>query len=102
VVGADAGLRSGLVEVVIPPGGAMPEHDPGSSEVLVVVLDGQAQLTTVVDGSATELRSGSVVAIPIGERVTVENCGDDDVRMLVAVTPPGFAEVLAAWPELER
>lgn len=102
VVGAEAGLRSGLVEVVIPPGGAMPEHDHGSSEVLVVVLGGQARLTTVENGLVTELHDGSVVAIPIGERVTVENRGEDDVRMLVAVTPPSFADVLAAWPELER
>lgn len=102
LVGAEAGLRSGLVEVVIPPGGAMPEHDHGSSEVLVVVLGGQARMTTVEDGMATQLQSGSVVAIPIGERVTVENRGDEDVRMLVAVTPPSFAEVLAAWPELEQ
>lgn len=100
VVGAEAGLRSGLVEVVIPPGGAMPEHDHGSSEVLVTVLGGQARLTTVADGAATELRNGSVVAIPVGERVTVENRGDDEVRMLVAVTPPSFAEVLAGWPEV--
>ena len=102
VVGAEAGLRSGLVEVVIPPGGAMPEHDHGSSEVLVMVVGGQARMTTVEDGTATELCNGSVVAIPVGERVTVENRGDDDVRMLVAVTPPSFAEVLAAWPELEQ
>lgn len=101
VVGADAGLRSGLVEVVIPPGGAMPEHDHGSSEVLLVVTGGHAQLTPVGEGAPAELSTGSVVSIPIGERVSVENRGDDDVRMLVSVTPPSFAEALAGWPEAD-
>ncbi|MGH2836353.1 MAG: cupin domain-containing protein [Solirubrobacteraceae bacterium] len=101
VVGAEAGLRSGLVEVVIPAGAAMPEHDHGSSEVMLVVLGGEARLTTVATGVVTKLASGSVVAIPIGERVAVENRGDEDLRMLVSVTPPSFAEVLAGWPEAD-
>ncbi|MGH2843870.1 MAG: cupin domain-containing protein [Solirubrobacteraceae bacterium] len=98
LIGSEAGLRTGLVEVTVPPGGMMPEHDHGASEVLLSVLGGEARLVEVADATVTALSPGAVVTIPVGERVRVENPGSEDARLLVALTPPDFADALAAWP----
>ena len=98
VIGADAGWRVGLVEVTVPPGGEMPEHDHGASEVTLIVQAGTARLVATSDGSVTELNPGMVVTIPVGERVRLENPGDEEVRVSVVLAPPDFAATVAAWP----
>ena len=101
VIGADAGSRAGLIEVTVPPGGEMPEHDHGASEVTLIVRTGRARLVTAFDGTVTELDPGVAVTIPVGERVRLENPGDEEARLSVVLTPPDFAAAVVAWPEIE-
>ncbi len=97
LIGADAGWRAGLVEVTVPPGGEMPEHDHGASEVILIVRAGRARLIAS-DGVVTKLEPGVVVTIPVGERVRLENPEDEEARLSVVLTPPDFATAVAAWP----
>lgn len=99
VIGADAGRNAGLIEVTVPPGGAMPEHGHGASEVALIMRSGRARLVAVADGTVTELSPDVVVTIPVGERVRLENPGDADARLLVVLTPPDFAATVQTWPE---
>lgn len=99
VVGAGDGVPAGVLEVTMPVGGAMPEHEHGESAVLLVPLAGRFRLVEPSDGDrATELQPGAVAAIPVGRRVRLENAGDVEARTLVVLTPPDFAERLRDWP----
>lgn len=99
VIAADAGCATGLIDVRVPPGAAMPEHDHGASEVALIMRSGRARLVAVGDGSVTELDPGVVVTIPVGERVRLENPSDSEARLLVVLTPPDFAAAVQTWPE---
>lgn len=99
VIAADARCATGLIEVRVAPGSAMPEHDHGASEVMLIMRSGRARLVAVGDGSVTELDPGVVVTIPIGERVRLENPSSSEARLLVVLTPPDFAAAVQAWPE---
>ncbi len=99
VVGPAAGEPVGVLEVTLPAGGAMPEHDHGDSSVLLVPLAGCFRLVEAgQDGAALELRPGSLATIPVGRRVRLENAGETEARTLAVLTPPDFAEQLDAWP----
>jgi quercetin dioxygenase-like cupin family protein len=102
VIGADRGLPVGVLEVTVPVGGAMPEHDHGASATLLVPLAGSLRLIEAGDvGRATELEPGTLATIPIGCRVRLENAGDQEARMLAVLTPPDFAGQLEGWPAAE-
>lgn len=102
VVGADARESVGVLEVTLPAGGAMPEHDHGDSAVLLVPLAGRLRLVDVGrEDAAVELRPGSLATIPVGRRVRLENAGETEARTLAVLTPADFAEQLEAWPTPE-
>lgn len=82
--------------VQIPAGGAMPEHDHGESETLVVPLEGDLVLSS--DENAQKLHPGVIVRVGRGERVRVENQGGHTAVMLAVFAPPAFINRLAAWP----
>ena len=98
VVGAAADTPVGVLEVTMPVGGAMPEHDHGISAVLLAPLAGRFRLVEAVGGRANTLEPGTVATIPVGVRVRLENAGDVEARTLVVLTPPDFAERLRTWP----
>jgi mannose-6-phosphate isomerase-like protein (cupin superfamily) len=65
------------------------EHAHGDSEAVLTVVSGQAVLR---GGSRTcLLRSGVLAHIAAGERVEVENPGDQVVTLLAIFCPPEFA-----------
>lgn len=99
VVGAAEETPMGVLEVTMPVGGAMPEHDHGVSAVLLVPFAGRFRLVEAGDaGRTTEIESGAVATIPVGRRVRLENAGDVEARVLVVLTPPDFVERLDDWP----
>jgi len=99
VIGAADADRMGVLEVTLPVGGAMPEHDHGESAVLLAPLEGRLRLVEpTADGRTTELETGMLATIPVGCRVRLENAGDVEARTLVVLTPPQFAERLEEWP----
>jgi len=98
VVGAAEDAPVGVLEMTMPVGGAMPEHDHGISAVLLAPLAGRFRLVEAVGGRANTLEPGTVATIPVGVRVRLENAGDVEARTLVVLTPPDFAERLQTWP----
>ncbi|HEX6762796.1 MAG TPA: cupin domain-containing protein [Gaiellaceae bacterium] len=99
VVGAAEGTAMGVLEVTLPVGGAMPEHDHGDSAVLLAPRAGRFRLVEAEEGGRSiEIEAGAVATIPVGRRVRLENAGDVEARTLVVLTPPDFAERLDGWP----
>jgi len=91
--------RSGnlaLVQVWIPPGGGLPEHDHASSEIVLVHLSGSIELRQ--GDEVHQLAPGAVAHIPTGERVSLSNPGAETATMMLIASPPEFADRLADWP----
>lgn len=84
------------VHVEIPAGGGMPEHDHGTSEIVLIPLSGSVELRH--DGQASTLSPGMAAYIAIGERVSLGNPGSEPVSLIVVASPPEFAGRLARWP----
>lgn len=99
IVGAEAGLRMGVVETRVPAGAVMPEHGHGNSEVVLIILAGHGRIISGPDDTVTELDRDGVVTIPAGQHVRVENPGTEEVRMLVVLTPPDFTNAVGGWSE---
>jgi len=102
VVGADHDQPVGVLEVAVPVGGAMPEHDHGDSAVLLVPLVGRLRLVEAGEGGhVAELEPGVLATIPVGQRVRLENAGDEEARTLAVLTPPDFVRGIEGWPPAE-
>jgi len=74
---------------VIPTGRAPLHAHP--HEEAVYILAGKGRLW-IEDQPVGDLRSGSVVFFPIGVRHTLENIGQEDMKVLGAFSPPGSPE----------
>lgn len=101
VIGAGEGWPLGVVQVRMPPGATMPAHAHGESATTLIPLAGAVRIRSERREDVAELRSGTVVAIPSGERVSVENQGPTEARFLVLLTPPDFARVAEGWREAQ-
>jgi len=74
------GGRLAATQVVIPPGGGMPEHDHGDSAALVVPLAGELVISS---GSQQEkVTPGIVVLLDRGERVRLTNPTSEPVTVI--------------------
>lgn len=100
VIGADADVGVGVVDVTVPAGAMMTEHTHGDSTTLLIPQAGSMRLIAADDDAVIELEPGVMATIPIGQRVRLENPGTTDGRMLVVLTPADFATAVATWPEL--
>lgn len=99
VLGADDDSPVGIVHVSVAAGSGMPEHDHGASTVVLIPLAGTARLIDVADDDrALQLVGGTITTIPVGRRVRLDNPGSVEAQLLVVVSPPDFAQRLAAWP----
>lgn len=88
--------RVAVIRLEIPPGAGLPEHDHGTSQVVLLPVSGAVELTH--DGDTHELRAGSTALIDIGERVRLANPGDEPASVLVVASPPDFAAHVVSWP----
>jgi quercetin dioxygenase-like cupin family protein len=61
------------IHMGIPPGGGMPEHDHGPSEILLIPLNGSAEIRH--GGQVRALPPGTAAHIARGERVSLANPG---------------------------
>ncbi len=97
--GDEDGERLGAVHVVVPPGAALPAHEHGRSESLLISLAGRALLADAEPGGATiELEPGVMATIPIGHQVELRNEEDEAARLLVVFSPADFATRIREWP----
>lgn len=103
VIGAGRGHPFGVLDVTVPVGAAMPEHDHGVSEALLVPLAGSLRLVEVGEAErATELASGALATIPVGCRVRLENAGEVEARLLVVLSPADFVAQTERWPAAQK
>lgn len=85
-----------VIHVEIPPGGGMPEHDHGASQIVLIPVSGSVQVRHGQD--VHTLVPGSAAHIDTGERVSLANLGTEPASLMVVASPPEFASRLAAWP----
>jgi len=95
---APGGAPVALLHVTIPAGGSMPEHDHGPSQVLLVPIDGRIRLRHGQDEH--DLAPGAAAHIGLGELVGLANPGPTPATALVVVSPPQFADGIAAWSQV--
>ncbi|MEZ5077564.1 MAG: cupin domain-containing protein [Solirubrobacterales bacterium] len=97
LIGPDRGLGVGAVQITVAPGAGMPVHDHGPSDALLIPLAGAVRLLDA-DGRAFEAGAGTVVAIPRGERVRLENVGSEEARLVAVFSPADFVGDVQRWP----
>jgi putative monooxygenase len=81
-----------LVTITIEPGEHVREHYHPYSEELVYVVRGE--MTVRLDGNRHQVRAGEAFVIPTKVRHRMENAGDDQVFVVVHLSP------LAPRPDL--
>jgi quercetin dioxygenase-like cupin family protein len=96
LVGADTSDNVALVQVWIPAGGGLPEHDHGPSDIILIHLSGSIELQH--GDQQYTLEPGAVAHIATGERVKLANPGTEPASMMIVASPPGFISRLASWP----
>jgi quercetin dioxygenase-like cupin family protein len=85
-----------MVQVWIPPGGGLPEHDHGPSEIVLVHLSGSIDLQQ--GDQLHRLAPGAVAHLATGERVSLHNPGTEPAVMMIVASPPEFVGRIARWP----
>lgn len=93
---ADTSSQVAVVHLEIPADGGMPEHDHGASEIVLIPLSGSVELWH--DSKPRTVTTGMTAHVATGERVSLANPGPEPALLMVVVSPPQFAERLAAWP----
>jgi mannose-6-phosphate isomerase-like protein (cupin superfamily) len=79
-----------LAEEVLPPGRAVAPHHHRELEEIYYILSGTGLMT--VGAQSLQVRTGDAIYVPRGHRHTLENTGDDPIRLLVACGPAFFYE----------
>lgn len=77
-----------LVELVVPPNGALPPHVHHREEETFHVLEGEMEIWC--GGHTTRLRAGDTFFAPRGIPHAPKAVGPEPLRVLVTLTPPGF------------
>jgi mannose-6-phosphate isomerase-like protein (cupin superfamily) len=90
LVSPEVGCRSMTQFTGIIPTGHAPLHAHPHEEA-VYIISGRGRLW-IEDQSVGELRPGSVVFFPIGVRHTLENTGEEPLKVLGAFSPAGSPE----------
>ncbi|WP_327667726.1 cupin domain-containing protein [Streptomyces sp. NBC_00485] len=85
-----------VIHLEIPPGGGMPEHDHGASQIVLIPVSGSVRVHQGRD--VHTLVPGSAAHIDTGERVSLANPGTEPASLMVVASPPAFASRLEEWP----
>ena len=96
LVAAETSDNVAMVQVWIPPGGGLPEHDHGPSEVVLIHVSGSIRLQQ--GDQQHRLAPGAIAHIAVGERVSLTNPGTESAVMMIVASPPAFVQRIAAWP----
>jgi mannose-6-phosphate isomerase-like protein (cupin superfamily) len=79
-----------LAEEVLPPGCAVPPHYHRELEEIYYVLSGNGLMT--VGDESREVGPGDAIYVPRGERHTLKNTGNRDIKLLLVCGPAFFYE----------
>ena len=79
-----------LAEETLPPGCAVTPHHHREIEEIYYVVSGRGLMT--VGNETREIAAGDAIYIPRGQRHTLENTGEEPVRILLVCGPAFFYE----------
>ena len=79
-----------LAEEVLPPGKAVTPHHHIELEEIYYILSGKGLMS--VGTEFREVSSGDAIYVPRGARHTLENTGEEPIRLLVACGPAFYYE----------
>lgn len=79
-----------LAEEVLPPGRAVAPHHHRELEEIYYILSGRGMMS--VGDEKREVSAGDAVYVPRSARHTLENTGDEPIRLLVVCGPAFFYE----------
>lgn len=79
-----------LAEETLPPGCAVTPHRHRQIEEIYYILSGRGLMT--VGEETREVGAGDAVYIPRGHRHTLENTGDEPIKLILACGPAFFYE----------
>lgn len=79
-----------LAEEVLPPGHAVTPHHHQQLEEIYYIVTGSGMMT--VGSEQQEVGPGDAIYIPRGHSHTLENTGNEPIRLLVACGPAFFYE----------
>ena len=82
--------RCSLAEEILPPGCSVTPHRHSRLEEVYYILSGRGRMT--VGDEQQEVGPGDAVFIPRGNRHTLENTGDEPIRLLLICGPAFFFE----------
>lgn len=103
LVGEDPGRQIGAVQLTLPAGYQMGLHEHGGSETLLIALHGAIRLIGIDDAEdVTMLEPGTLVTIPVDERVRLDNPELSPGRLLIIFSPPEFISHLTSWPLVDQ
>ncbi|HEX8174991.1 MAG TPA: cupin domain-containing protein [Pyrinomonadaceae bacterium] len=77
--------RCSLAEEVLPAGAAVGRHHHLLTEEIYYILEGAGRMT--VGEEVREVSAGDAVFIPVGKTHTLENTGDEPLRLLLVCGP---------------
>jgi quercetin dioxygenase-like cupin family protein len=89
-----------MVELVTPPGGAIPPHTHHREEEIFHVLEGELEIWC--GGHTTQLRAGDTFFAPRGIPHSPRTVGESPARVLVTLVPAGFERFFREAGELEE
>lgn len=96
LVAAETSDNVAMVQVWIPPGGGLPEHDHGPSEIVLIHRSGSIELRQ--GDQLHRLAPGAIAHIATGERVSLTNPGTEPAVMMIVASPAEFVARIAGWP----
>jgi len=79
-----------LAEEILPPGRAVTPHHHRELEEIYYIISGRGLMK--VGDEQSEVCAGDAVYVPRGHRHTLENTGDEPIRLLVVCGPAFFYE----------
>lgn len=79
-----------LAEETLPPGCAVTPHRHRQIEEIYYIVSGRGLMT--VGEETREVEAGDAVYIPRGHRHTLENTGDEPIKLILACGPAFFYE----------
>ncbi len=94
--GDDRSPDVGVVRVSVPAGAAMPEHDHGGSDVVLIPVTGSVEISDTA--KTISVGVGDAALVRKDERVSLRNPASSDVEVIVAAGPPKFVASIRAWP----
>jgi len=95
--GGDESPDVGVLRLSVPAGAAIPEHDHGGSDVVLLPVAGSVEISDAA-GTIT-VGVGDAALVRKQERVSLRNPASSDAEVIVAAGPPTFVASIRAWPE---